>query len=144
MKKALLSVLFLILSFTASNACQVNATWQLELPNYINLELRILAIPPEGTINEPRRAPIRRPTIGYDGNTLYLYGQFGDLTLQLLTITTTAKSTWSTSRCATNITTRPIRFSTATARCIRTARNMPCPTDPIRNPSSPRWTCTIN
>lgn len=84
MKKALLSVLFLILSFTASNACQVNATWQLELPNYINLELRILAIPPEGTINEPRRAPIRRPTIGYDGNTLYLYGQFGDLTLQLL------------------------------------------------------------
>lgn len=84
MKKALLSVSFLILSFTASNACQVNATWQLELPNYINLELRILAIPPEGTINEPRRAPIRRPTIGYDGNTLYLYGQFGDLTLQLL------------------------------------------------------------
>ena len=83
-KKALLSVSFLILSFTASNACQVNATWQLELPNYINLELRILAIPPEGTINEPRRAPIRRPTIGYDGNTLYLYGQFGDLTLQLL------------------------------------------------------------
>ncbi len=84
MKKALLSVSFLILSFTASNACQVNATWQLELPNYINLELRILAIPPEGTINEPRRAPIRRPTIGYDGNTLYLYGQFGDLTLLLL------------------------------------------------------------
>ena len=34
--------------------------------------------------NVPQRAPMKRPTIGYDGSTLYLYGQFGDLTLQLL------------------------------------------------------------
>lgn len=34
--------------------------------------------------NMPSRSPIRRLTIGILGNTLYLYGQFQGLTLQLL------------------------------------------------------------
>ena len=34
--------------------------------------------------NLPSKAPMRKPTIGISGNTLYLYGQFGDLTLLLL------------------------------------------------------------
>lgn len=29
------------------------------------------------------RAPMKAPTIGFDGRTLYLYGQFGGLTLEL-------------------------------------------------------------
>lgn len=38
----------------------------------------------KGYGNIPSRAPIRRPIIGMLGNTLYLYGQFQGLTLQLL------------------------------------------------------------
>ena len=32
---------------------------------------------------EIKRAPMKAPTIGFDGRTLYLYGQFGGLTLEL-------------------------------------------------------------
>lgn len=34
--------------------------------------------------NIPSFAPIRKPTIGISGNTLYLYGQFSEITLELV------------------------------------------------------------
>ena len=34
--------------------------------------------------NIPSFAPIRKPTIGISGNTLYLYGQFSNITLELM------------------------------------------------------------
>ena len=34
--------------------------------------------------NHPSFAPIRKPTIGISGNTLYLYGQFSEITLELV------------------------------------------------------------
>lgn len=43
--------------------------------------------------NLPSKAPMRKPTIGIDGNALYLYGQFSGLTLELVDDDTTVYST---------------------------------------------------
>lgn len=43
--------------------------------------------------NVPSRAPMKAPTIGFDDHTLYLYGQFGGLTLELVDNGTTVYST---------------------------------------------------
>ncbi len=43
--------------------------------------------------NYPSFAPIRKPTIGICGNTLYLYGQFGEVTLELVENGVTVYST---------------------------------------------------
>ena len=43
--------------------------------------------------NKPSRAPIKAPTIGFDGQCLYLYCQFGELTLELLDNGATVYST---------------------------------------------------
>ena len=43
--------------------------------------------------NFPSRAPMKTPTIGFDGQNLYLYCQFGELTLELLDNGTTIYST---------------------------------------------------
>ena len=43
--------------------------------------------------NHPSFAPIRKPTIGINGNTLYLYGQFGEVTLELVENNVTVYST---------------------------------------------------
>ena len=43
--------------------------------------------------NFPSRAPIKAPTIGFDGQCLYLYYQFGELTLELLDNGATVYST---------------------------------------------------
>lgn len=43
--------------------------------------------------NNPSFAPIRRPTIGISGNTLYLYGQFSGVTLELVENDVTVYST---------------------------------------------------
>lgn len=83
MKKILL-ILFSTLFFATSYANQINTSVYPNTIEYINLNMRLLEIPPKGTWHDSQRAPMKRPTIGYDGNTLYLYGQFGDLTLQLL------------------------------------------------------------
>ena len=37
-----------------------------------------------GKGNNPSFAPIRKPTIGISGNTIYLYGQFDGVTLELV------------------------------------------------------------
>lgn len=46
-----------------------------------------------GKGNNPSFAPIRKPTIGISGNTLYLYGQFNVVTLELLENDVTVYST---------------------------------------------------
>lgn len=43
--------------------------------------------------NIPSFAPIRKPTIGISGNTLYLYGQFSEITLELVENDVTVYST---------------------------------------------------
>ncbi len=43
--------------------------------------------------NIPSFAPIRKPTIGISGNTLYLYGQFSGVTLELIENGVTVYST---------------------------------------------------
>ncbi len=43
--------------------------------------------------NNPSFAPIRKPTIGISGNTLYLYGQFSGVTLELIENGVTVYST---------------------------------------------------
>ena len=52
--------------------------------NSVQIEMSVSIINPSGTRHGSSYAPIRRPTIGILGNTLYLYGQFQGLTLQLL------------------------------------------------------------
>ena len=46
-----------------------------------------------GKGNNPSFAPIRKPTIGISGNTLYLYGQFSEITLELVENDVTVYST---------------------------------------------------
>ena len=40
-------------------------------------------INPTSTDKKPSRSPIKAPSISYDGNTIFLYGQFKDVILQL-------------------------------------------------------------
>lgn len=54
-----------------------------------NMEYLQLQVTSKGDIdtkssNIPSFAPIRKPTIGISGNTLYLYGQFSEITLELV------------------------------------------------------------
>ena len=46
-----------------------------------------------GKGNNPSFAPIRKPTIGISGNTIYLYGQFSGVTLELIENGVTVYST---------------------------------------------------
>lgn len=50
----------------------------------VQIEMNVGIIDPTETQKGHSYAPIRRPTIGMLGNTLYLYGQFQGITLQLL------------------------------------------------------------
>ena len=52
--------------------------------NLVQIEMNVGIIDPTETQKGHSYAPIRRPTIGMLGNTLYLYGQFQGLTLRLL------------------------------------------------------------
>mgnify|MGYP000211392461 FL=1 len=63
-----------------------------------NMEYLQLQVMSEGNIktndgNIPSKAPIRKPTIGISGNTLYLYGQFSEITLELVENDVTVYST---------------------------------------------------
>ena len=63
-----------------------------------NMEYLQLQVMSEGNIktndgNIPSKAPIRKPTIGISGNTLYLYGQFSEITLVLVENDVTVYST---------------------------------------------------
>ena len=63
-----------------------------------NMEYLQLQVATENTDNPykgniPSKAPIRKPTIGISGNTLYLYGQFSGVTLELVENDVTVYST---------------------------------------------------
>ena len=63
-----------------------------------NMEYLQLQVMSEGNIktndgNIPSKAPIRKPTIGISGNTIYLYGQFSGVTLELIENGVTVYST---------------------------------------------------
>ena len=76
----------LILSILATVSVKVLAQDVFYPDNVTELQLNVTKDDYENNApgNLPSRAPIRRPTIGILGNTLYLYGQFQGLTLQLL------------------------------------------------------------
>lgn len=81
MKRFLLILLILAIVLAKASAVDVfypdNATW-------LQLNVTKNDVDNKYNGNMPSRAPIRHPTIGMLGNTLYLYGQFQGLTLQLL------------------------------------------------------------
>lgn len=76
----------LILSIMAIVSAKASAQDVFYPDNVTELQMNVTKDDYENTDsgNIPSRAPIRRPTIGMLGNTLYLYGQFQELTLQLL------------------------------------------------------------
>lgn len=84
MKKGILTLL-LCVSFLAEGnaACLRDGYYETGIANYVTIELRCEYINPTIKATEIKRAPMKAPTIGFDGRTLYLYGQFGGLTLEL-------------------------------------------------------------
>lgn len=60
---------------------------------YLQLQVRSNEDTDTNSSNHPSFAPIRKPTIGINGNTLYLYGQFGEVTLELVENNVTVYST---------------------------------------------------
>ena len=80
-------LLFLFLMAASVTMCKAADGEQDEYQgsfNPLQIEMSVSIINPSGTHKGSSYAPIRRPTIGMLGNTLYLYGQFQGLTLQLL------------------------------------------------------------
>ena len=77
--------LLLTLAFYTGKANSIgNEIWNTTFTNCIQLTMNVRAIDPTGTYNGHQYSPIKRPTIGFDGHTLYLYGQFRGLTLLLV------------------------------------------------------------
>lgn len=60
---------------------------------YLQLQVTSENTGDPGKGNNPSNAPIRKPTIGISGNTLYLYGQFSGITLELVENDVTVYST---------------------------------------------------
>lgn len=84
MRKGILT-LILCASFLAKGnaACLKDGYYETNIANYITIELRCEYINPTIKSTEVKRAPMKAPTIGFDGQTLYLYGLFDGLTLEL-------------------------------------------------------------
>ena len=84
MAKRLLFLFLIAASFMICKAADDGLDELQGLYNLVQIEMNVGIIDPSGTRHGHSYAPIRRPTIGILGNTLYLYGQFQGLTLQLL------------------------------------------------------------
>ena len=84
MAKRLLFLFLMAASFTICKAADDGLDEFQGSYNPVQIEMNVGIIDPTETQKGSSYAPIRRPTIGMLGNTLYLYGQFQGLTLQLL------------------------------------------------------------
>ena len=75
--------MFAGIAFTAGTSAQsVDTPFNEE---YLLLQIKDGNDVKDGQIgNSQSRTPMKLPTIGFDGMTLYLYGQFNDVTLKLL------------------------------------------------------------
>lgn len=86
-------LLFILFMFAVTG----NVSGQNIIPQYIEtLQMQVKACDIDKTIgrtNIPSRVPKKSPTIGYAGHTLYLYGQFEGLTLELVDNGTVVYST---------------------------------------------------
>lgn len=71
-------------SIMAGNAMLVSDFDEVLISDYITLYLNCRYINPKDASPAIGRAPKKAPTIGQKGNVIYLYGQFGGLTLDLL------------------------------------------------------------
>ena len=84
MAKRLLFLFLIAASFMICKAADDGLDQLQGSYNLVQIEMNVGIIDPTETQKGHSYAPIRRPTIGMLGNTLYLYGQFQGLTLQLL------------------------------------------------------------
>lgn len=88
--KHLITLLLVVLATANVTAQEVVYPDNME---YLQLQVMSKGIIKTNDGNIPSKAPIRKPTIGISGNTLYLYGQFSVVTLELVDNGVTAYST---------------------------------------------------
>ena len=94
MKKNLLLMLLSLAFALNGSAVSVNdGFYETNVANYITIEMQCEYVKPTKVKNGASRSPMKSPMIGFDGQTLYLYGQFEGLTLELLDNGATVYST---------------------------------------------------
>ena len=96
MKNLLLSTLFMAIAVTSTFAQHEEFIYGDRVITQIQMYVYKVAHDEKDKINNGNIlsfAPMKAPTIGFDGNTLYLYNQFGGLTLELVDNKTVVYST---------------------------------------------------